>query len=732
MSINSELLRIVEVAHSATSVLEGAVRVIAEQLGADACWAFLLDAQGALSRVARFGEVTSSARGETEAELVAVDALAQRRTLVHEDPEASWLVSPMILRDHLVGAIVLLVTKRRCSADDIATLATTSAQLVSLVESARIVEALARGESPVPRGNAPLRPQPDGERVLLGVAASPGIALGMALFRGGYRLQLPEHSVPTGDPAHERARVRGAVMKAHNDLLRIQQQAAREIDEEHALIFASHLLLLNDPMLLGCVDAEIARGTSAPVAIGACFDELERRLRLVQDAYIHDKIEDIEDLRGRLLDHLLGESRPRLATEIVVSRNIPPSLVVEIKTQGAQALVTETGGATSHGVLLARAMGIPVVTGIADLLAQLRPNDSLVVDGTSGVVVLRPTEQTTLRYTAERQRLQQARTEYAKYRHILASTADGVRVPLHANVGVASDLLVARENGAEGVGLYRTEFPFIVRDAFPTREEQVRIYAKAYELFPEGPINFRILDLGGDKFVTHDSLSTMRGAFHGYRSIRVLFDHPEVLRDQVQALAIAAASRPLRILIPMLSSLEELRRVRAMIAQALSSIERAGAQRSAEIGALIEVPAAVELAPEIAREVDFLSIGTNDLMQYTLVVDREDSRMAQTSDPYHPAILRMIARVLSAAHQAGKKVGVCGEIAVRPDLALAMVALGVDSLSVVPTAIPELKQALAGMCLAPMKHAMEGMLRLSDAASLAGALRKHSMPLTEA
>jgi phosphoenolpyruvate-protein phosphotransferase len=375
-------------------------------------------------------------------------------------------------------------------------------------------------------------------------------------------------------------------------------------------------------------------------------------------------------------------------------------------------------------VLLARAMGIPVVTGIADLLAEVRPNDSLIVDGTTGLVVVGPSEQTMLRYSSERQRLLQARTEYARYRNILASTADGARVSLHANVGLASDLLVARENGAEGIGLYRTEFSFIVRDAFPTREEQVRIYAKAYELFPEGRINFRILDLGGDKFVTHGSLSAARGAFHGYRSIRVLFDHPDVLRDQVQALAIAAAERPLRILIPMLSSLEELRRVRAMIDQALSSVERPGAQQVAEIGAMIEVPAAVELAAEIAREVDFLSIGTNDLMQYTLVVDREDSRMAQASDPYHPAILRMIARVAAAGREAGKPVGVCGEIALRPDLALAMVALGVDSLSVVPTAIPELKQALAQLRLAPMQQAIAAILRSADAVTLAAALKE--------
>lgn len=285
-------------------------------------------------------------------------------------------------------------------------------------------------------------------------------------------------------------------------------------------------------------------------------------------------------------------------------------------------------------------------------------------------------------------------------------------------------MLVARDNGAEGVGLYRTEFPFIVRDAFPTRAEQARIYARAYEIFPDEPILFRILDLGGDKFVAGGPMAPARNAFHGYRSIRVLFDHPQVLCEQVQALALAAGKRGLRILIPMLSSIDELRRVRSLIDQALATIDEPVAQRKPLVGAMIEVPAAVEIALEIAREVDFLSIGTNDLMQYALVVDREDSRMAQLSDPYHPAILRMIARVASAARLAGKPLGVCGEIAARPDLALAMLALGVDSLSVVPTAIPELKQALAGARLEPMRQAIGSIISLPDAASLAAAIQE--------
>jgi len=732
MNVTMDLLHIVEQAHSLERILAAATRVIAERLRVDGCFVFLLDEHGNLVESA--ADASSSPGQSAERASIAANVIAERRAATSRGATA-LLASPMLLRDEVVGALVLQSAVRRAfSAEDLETLATICAQLVGITENARIIDALDRGERPTPQAAPrPSSAEPEGgERLLRGVGASPGIAIGDAVFRGAYRLDLSARDLPAGEPAAERARVRTAIEKTHNDVSRFQLVAAREIDEEHALIFASHLLLLNDPTLLKHIDQQIARGMSAPLAIDAAFEQFETRLRLVADAYIRERIDDVDDLRSRLLDHVLGGGRrARFGAGIVLTSRVPPSLVVELKTEGAQALVTESGGATSHGVLLARAMGIPAVTGVGDALRSVRPGDRLIVDGTTGVVVLRPSGEALTRHEAERLRAERARTEHSRFRDVLARSADGVRVTLHANVGIASDLAVARENGAEGIGLYRTEFPFIVRDAFPTRAEQVRIYGKAYESFPAGPIHFRLLDLGGDKFVAGGRVAAARSAFHGYRSIRVLFDHPDVLRDQVQALALAAADRPLRILIPMVTSIEELRRLKTLIGQALADLDEPRARRAPEIGVMIEVPAAVELAGDLAREADFLSIGTNDLMQYTLVVDREDARMAPLSDPYHPAILRMIARVVAAARAAGKRVGVCGEIAVRPDVALALMALGVDSLSVVPTAIPELKQALAGAQLEPMRRAMERILALSDASSVAAALREPGVLLQE-
>jgi phosphoenolpyruvate-protein kinase (PTS system EI component) len=304
-------------------------------------------------------------------------------------------------------------------------------------------------------------------------------------------------------------------------------------------------------------------------------------------------------------------------------------------------------------------------------------------------------------------------------------TADGRAFALRANVAFGVDIEMALANNADGIGLYRTEFPFIVRDGIPTLEEQARMYGKACQAFPHQPVVFRILDLAADKLIAGTALRPSTDAFQGYRSIRLLLDHPHILREQVQAFALAAAEGPLSILIPMVSSVDELRRVKTLIASALSEYPE-NAYSPPRIGVLIEVPAAVEIAGDLARESDFIAIGTNDLVQYALVIDRDDSRLSTPLDAYHPAVLRMVRKVVLAAHALGKEVSVCGEIAARYELACALLALDVDTLSVTPRAIPELKQRLARFAVAPLKRDMERILALPTAGELHQAIAHHA------
>jgi phosphoenolpyruvate-protein phosphotransferase len=614
-------------------VLEAAAQAIAFEVRAAACAIYLEDqGRDRLGLRARFGDAPSPAT--IMGALEELDSTPLPIALPPERNGATRITIPLVGRGHIFGALFIQCSDGHpISAYRRRALNAMAKQLVDIVGVARLMEAVQRADLGERPAAAPPEPPERGELVLQGTAASPGIAIGAAAFRRGFPPDLILADGPFQGEAIERARVRDAFQKTSNDIARIEAAAEIQLGEEHALIFGAHLLILSDLTLRARIDQEIASGLTAALATDAAMRNLECRLREAPDPYIRQRADDLDDLRSRLLCHLLSADEPpgSVAAQIVVASLASPSMVVEMRAQQARGFVSEAGGSTSHAALLARAFEIPAVTGVSGLLKHLSAGDTLIVDGQSGEVVVRPSRETLARYHALAQERARRCTGFAKYRDKLAETADGVRVTIQANVALAVDLILAFENGAEGIGLYRTEFAFIVRDRFPDRDEQVNLYRKAYDLFEGQPITFRLLDLSGDKFIAASGINAAPNAFHGYRSIRVLFDYPHVLRDQVQAFAIAAGERPLRVLVPMVSSLEELRRVKRLIGEALQ--ELGCAQRGLEIGAMIEVPAAVELAAEIAAEVDFLSIGTNDLIQYALVIDRDDARIATLTTP---------------------------------------------------------------------------------------------------
>lgn len=723
MDIHTRLLALVTESTTPSSALTSTARLIGEELLADACTIFVLGSRGHLVPRANFGRPATPAVSQQE-NVLAEQALADVLARTAETTTEALVAVPVAAINRGIGAIVARRSPSMpFTAEEVMRLSGVASQLVELVGAVLVVDNIARSKEPAAVAPAPVV-RDLSERTLEGIAASPGIAIGAATVRVARPRALAPRSLATRDPAVERSRVRDGIEKALNDLVRMQSSAASAMGEEQALVFGAHLLVLRDPMLTELVDTGIQRGLDAATVIDEAFDELRRLLRDAPDAYVQERVEDIEDLRDRIMGHLVGaEERSELEASIVVSLRTLPSLILESKARGAVGIISQLGGATSHGVLLARSFGIPAVTGIADLTEQLCAGDEVIVDGDAGRVVVRPNTETRAVYEKKRRALEREWTEFARYRDKPACTADGLRFALQANIALAIDLDVARENGADGVGLYRTEFPFIVRDALPTVEEQARIYAKAYEAFPSKPVTLRLLDLAGDKFVASRQFGVSRDAFHGYRSIRILFDYPHVLRDQVRAFALAAAGRDLRILIPMVTSVAEVLRTKAMVETSLAMNPACAVRVS--WGAMIETPASVELVTDLAREVDFFSIGTNDLVQYTLVVDREDPRMASERHVYHPAILRMIGRVTAAARAAGRPVGVCGEMAARPDLALVLLALGVDSLSVTARLIPELKRDLARANVGPLRGSLSSVLALSSAEELERALRRH-------
>lgn len=759
MAIERDIPFLADRCHSLAEILAHAVQMIARDMHAHVSAIFLLEPADYRLHLAAAVGLDSGSTGpvtldpgghlgtviiEMRSAVVDLSQIPELRDAAGAQPglPGSCLCVPIALRNRPIGILAVRPSGTRAySRREVARLATVAAMLGGIIANARLIDALDHRERTDHHGVAARRLQsgapPGGERILHGCKASPGIAIGEALHRGAVELSREAHASRALGTEKEHARVRDTFEKTRNDILHIQRATAHESDDEHATIFSAHLLLLGDPSLSARIERAIDTGSSAQVAIDHTLTELARRLQAVEDSYLQERVEDIHDLRSRLLDHLLdGPARSAVGDRIVITRRFPPSLVIELKIRQARGLVTEVGGTTSHGAILARSMGIPTVTGVEGI-AGIPAHERIIVDGTRGLVIVAPREETVARYRDEIRAMEQTRTEFLTYRDRPACTRDGVHVVLQANIGISSDLVVASEHGAQGVGLYRTELAFIARGYFPCRDEQTRIYARAYERFPDGPINFRLLDLGGDKFIPGHGVPASRNAFHGYRSIRVLFDYPHVLRDQVQAFALAAGTRPLRILIPMVTSLEESRRVQGLVRVALDELPAdVTAQRQPQFGVMIETPAAVELADHLAREVDFLCIGTNDLIQYSIVADREDARMASASDYYHPAIVRMIRRTLMAAHAAGKKVTVCGEMTARKEAALLLVALGVDGLSISPGEIPTIKQAIMTSEIGPLHAAIDRILALSELESVRrtveACLTQREVPLAHA
>jgi phosphotransferase system enzyme I (PtsP) len=759
MNIAHAMCFVIQRSHSLAEILDNAVHLIAREMGTDVCSIYLLDPRDHRLRLMATRGLDKAALGKVAlavGEGLTGSVVKEMRFLAVEDasshpgfryfPETkeeqfqSFLGVPLALRNRPVGAIVVQTRDRRSySPEEIQTLTTISAQLVGLVENARLIDSLDRGEAGTKYLHevrswrtlgqvAPREHQED--LVLLGSPASPGIAIGVALFRGSHDLTFDSHDLPFQGEETELRRVSDAFEATRREILKIQEAAEREAGEEHALIFSSHLLLLNDPVLLDRVKVAIRTGVTAPAAIYDALEHFGNKLQNVPDPYIQDRVEDIFDLRSRILGQLLSlkQQPSNLSDKIVVARGIPPSLVVELKAEGARGIITERGGPTSHGALLARSMGIPAVTGILDIVLAVRSGDTLIVDGHTGKVTVAPSEASLHRYEENLEKIKSRKISNLRYRDLPARTLDGVSVSLQANIGVGADLALARENGAAGIGLYRTEFPFIIREDFPTQEEQVRIYRRAYDYFPNGPVHFRLLDLGGDKFLPRNVLDPDRNPFRGFRSIRVLLQNPTVLKDQVAAFIRAAGARPLGILIPMISSLPELKAALKHIREAIDDLEDNNVNRSPSIGAMIEVPAAVELAAEIARDVDFFSIGSNDLIQYTLAVDRENERAGSRNDSYHPAVLRLIRRTVLAGHAQGRKVALCGEIGSRRRLALTLVAMGIDALSLTPGSIPEIKRALSTSEVKKLSSEIDGVLSLGDATEIEEALKTY-LPL---
>lgn len=542
-----------------------------------------------------------------------------------------------------------------------------------------------------------MRPQ-----VFRGIGVSPGIAVGKALVVEVRRPRIKREPV---DPARlplEISRLRQALEASRRQLLEIQERIAKEVGPQYARIFDAHLLILEDRWLVEQASAAIqAQGVNAEYALQEVLEPVRQAFSRVEDGYLRERRTDVDDVGDRVLRNLLGQ-RGSVHVEgmrgeaIVFAHDLGPSDTAQLHRDAVLGLVTETGGRTSHSAIMARSLEIPAVVGVEEICAHVVNHETVILDGTEGLVILDPDRETLARSHARKQQLEYAGRALHKLGALPAETQDGYRVRVTANIEFPEELPAVQAHGAEGVGLYRTEFLYLNRPDLPGEEEHFAVYrAVAAEMHPR-PTVIRTLDFGGDKLASAIQLAAEENPSLGLRAIRLCLHRPDIFRTQLRALLRASAFGSLRIMYPMISGVAELRAANAILEDVMAELQRQGVAFDPEIqvGAMIETPSAAVIADLLAREVDFFSVGTNDLIQYALAIDRINEQVAYLYEPLHPAVLRMLRGVVSAAHNEGIWISMCGEMASDPLHGLLLVGLGFDELSMTPGAIPLMKRII--------------------------------------
>jgi len=566
-----------------------------------------------------------------------------------------------------------------------------------------------------------------GARTHHGIAVSDGVAHARILRIGQARRQISREPLAADAVEAEVARLNEALLGTRQDIQRVRDQVSAAMGAAEAGLFEAHLLVLEDSTLLNEVLRKIRTGRlGAEAAFHDVFEKYVSVLEAVDDAYLRERAADLRDLSGRVLDHLSGAVQERDLQHlpepcIVVAHDLAPSITALLDRRNVLGFATEAGGKTSHTAIMARKMGIPAVVGLGPLLESIQDDEYALLDGHGGLLTINPTDQTLFEYGQLKQRRALFEEKLALLREQPAVTLDGYHVTLAANIEGPEDMAAVQASGAHGIGLFRTEFLFLNRATPPGEEEQFKAYRTvASQTRPGQEAILRTLDLGGDKMPGDLNRPGEPNPFLGWRAIRISLDCPDLLRRQFRAMLRAGCHGQVRILLPMVSGLEELRAARAILESCRKELEAEGVPfgASVPVGVMIEIPSAALIAEDLARESDFFSIGTNDLTGYTLAVDRLNERVARLYQPTHPAVVRLIHATVQAGRRHGRPVGVCGEMAGEPALVPLLLGLGVDELSVTPARIPAVKFLLRRLRISEARELADWALGCSLGAEI--------------
>ncbi|WP_332689625.1 phosphoenolpyruvate--protein phosphotransferase [Halalkalibacter lacteus] len=567
---------------------------------------------------------------------------------------------------------------------------------------------------------------------LTGIAASSGVAIAKAFVHEEPDMTIELKEVQ--DPTSEVDRLYAALAKSKDELSVIKDKTEKDLGADKAEIFAAHLLVLSDPELVDAVKGKITdEKQNAEYALNEVATMFITMFENMDNEYMKERASDIRDVSKRVLGHLLGIQTQSLATiseeTIIIAEDLTPSDTAQLNPVFIKGFATDIGGRTSHSAIMSRSLEIPAVVGAKEVTAQIHTGMTVIVDGLEGLVILDPTEDEIAAYTKKRDDFAKQKAEWAKLVNEQTTTKDGGHVELAANIGTPKDLEGVINNGAEGIGLYRTEFLYMGRTELPSEEEQFEAYKEVVERMEGKPVVIRTLDIGGDKELPYLDLPKEMNPFLGFRAIRLCLEEKEIFRTQLRALLRASAFGNLKIMFPMIATLDEFRQAKAMLLEEKDKLVADGSSvsDSIEIGMMVEIPSTAVAADLFAKEVDFFSIGTNDLIQYTMAADRMNERVSYLYQPYHPAILRLVKMVVDAAHNHGKWAGMCGEMAGDEVAIPLLLGLGLDEFSMSATSILPARNQLLELSKEELATFSSEMLSLDTAEEVEQRVRETYM-----
>ena len=561
--------------------------------------------------------------------------------------------------------------------------------------------------------------------MISGILASPGIAFGKALLLKEDEIVINQGKISADQIDVEINRFLEARTKSAAQLEAIKEMAGRTFGEEKEAIFEGHIMLLEDEELEGDIRSFIKDNkASADKAIYEVIEQYAKMMAELDDPYLRERATDFRDIGTRLVKNVLGIAVVNLSTideeVILVAKDLTPSETAQINLKYVLGFVTDIGGRTSHTSIMARSLELPAIVGTNDITARVNNGDMLILDGINNQIIINPTAEQLAEAKKFQAQFQAEKDELAKLKDLPAITLDGHQVEVCANIGTVKDTEGAIRNGAEGVGLYRTEFLFMDRDALPTEDEQFKAYKEVAEAMPDQPIIVRTMDIGGDKELPYMNFPKEMNPFLGWRAVRIFFDREDIMHAQLRAILRASAFGKLRIMFPMIISVEEFRSLKATVEQLKAELRADGKafDESIEVGIMIETPAAAVMAHHLAKEVDFFSIGTNDLTQYTLAVDRGNEMISAMYNPLSPSVLTLIKMVIDASHDNGKWTGMCGELAGDERATLLLLGMGLDEFSMSAISVPRIKKLIRNTNFEDVKAMADQALSYATAAEI--------------